>query len=164
MKHSRFIALLLALALTPAAVQGTTETARSLAYDMHFVWHLAARHGKAWMKVVLTVDPSFPADSINEFEDQLTIVSYHYLIKCGGPLPRVAAALTGTTWQSPPPGQAMSPDLLAIADQPQVEAILTKWSRENMRSMLQTFSRGRYGFHPECIDAGFLAQNPHLPR
>ncbi len=63
---------------------------RNLAYEVSFVWQLADMLGNVHVQMLKALDPTMSSEFESDAKQQFSIVHYHLLIECGGPLRSLA--------------------------------------------------------------------------
>lgn len=94
---------------------------------------------------------------MTEYRDQYEILYHHYLVECGGPLPKIAESLRFFEVASnDSPIRVLS---YAGRMESTIWPIIREWNGKILLQLMDTFSQGKYGFFPPCIVAGFKDQN-----
>lgn len=154
--------LLLVLALFPALASAAEDLAKSrnLAYEDDFVWYVATRLAHELTAFHSRSGIKRSDEEMSEQRAQFEILYHHYLVECKGPLPKLAESLS--FFDVSAPGSPTSVLAYAGHMESTIWPIVRDWNGSILLQLLDTYSKGTYGFFPACVTPGFKDQNPTL--
>ncbi len=150
--------LLVAIPFWANATTGPLQPERNLAYEDDFVWYLSGRLANQLIELQLRSGIKMSRDEEPEHRAQYEILYHHYLVECKGPLPRLAESLKFFTLV--PADTATSALQYVGRMESSIWPVVRDWNNEVLLRLLDTYSRGKYGFFPACIVSGYKKQNP----
>ena len=151
---------LLVIALIPVFAWAAKDLPqdRNLAYEDDFVWYVSGRLAHELSDFQVRSGIKLKNSEMSDHRDQYEILYHHYLVECNGPLPRIAESLRFFDLSSKDTGNR------AMAYVGKMESviwpIIRDWSGKILPQLMDTYSKGKYGFFPPCVVSGFKAQNP----
>lgn len=126
----------------------------NLAYDDGFVWYVSGRLASDLATLAAVGGAKIPVDH----QDQFEILYHRYLVDCNGPLPALAQVLGVDIADQT---RTRTADLAYVgAMESKIWPIVQRWNRATVRSLLDAYRLGKYGFFPECVVEGYRLQNP----
>lgn len=152
-----FLIFLAFLPICASSAENIPRT-RNLAYEDGFVWYLAGRLAHDLADFQVRSGVKLPSAQMSEYRDQYEILYHHYLVECGGPLPKIAESLRFFEFApDDSPTRVLS---YAGRMESTIWPIVREWNGKILLQLMDTLSKGKYGFFPPCIVAGFKDQNP----
>ena len=132
----------------------------NLAYDDGFVWYLSGRLASELTAFQARSGIKLSEGEWAEQRQQLEIVYHHYLVRCDGPLPKIAGTLKFADMSTPSklPGTQLLGYVGSMDSEiwPQIQI----WQAKVLTELIATYQAGRYGFFPDCVVSGYRDQNP----
>lgn len=151
------VLLLLAIPFWTSAATGVPPE-QNLAYEDGFVWYLSGRLANQLIEFQLRSGIKMSSDEEHEHRAQYEILYHHYLVDCKGPLPRLAEYLQFFAFA--PEDTATRALEYAGRMESSIWPVVRDWNNEILLQLLDTYSKGKYGFFPACIVSGYKNQNP----
>jgi hypothetical protein len=138
------------------AAQGAHDRA-NLAYEDDFVWYVAGRLAYELVDFQSRFLVQMNEVEVADTRDQYVILYHHYLVECDGPLPKIADSLKFFDLSSK--GSLTSAMAYVGMMESVIWPIVREWNGRIYLKLMDTYSKGQYGFFPPCVVSGFRAQN-----
>jgi hypothetical protein len=150
--------ILLALSLHSPSI-ADTQARRSFVYDDSFVWHVAQRLSADLITFQKGLGIELIEGEWGELGMQYDILYHNYLVRCDGPLPKLAEMLTPVKLSRDLANTDETSSAYISAISTEGWHVLKAWEATIRIPLVTTSASGQYGFFPECIVPGFRAQN-----